>query len=135
MERPERARKRGRTSQYRGLGHSISAEAAQRPAPPTSRIPRQDRIPHFVAARGGSPTRTDGNTTFSHPTLPGLQRFGDLSVISAGSPLEVNFASLDRSRALLSPTDGITAIPHDLLYQDLEKVDDTSEVPGTGTGE
>lgn len=67
--------------------------------------------------------------TFSHPTLPGLQSFGDLSVVS---PLEVNFASLDRPRAVPSQTDGLTAIPHELLFQDLEKVDDLSEVPGTG---
>ena len=130
MLRPERARKRSRFLQT--LGQSTVAEAAQRQSLPVSRVSRQDRLPP-TAARGGSPTRIDRNTTFSHATLPGLQNFGDLSVAASQAPLELNVSSHQRaSGAVLSQTDERRAISHNLLYHDLEKVGNLSEVPGTG---
>lgn len=129
--RPERARKRGRLSQH--FDQPTVAEAAQRRTLPKSRITRQERYSHRAAARGGSPTRIDRNTTFSHATLPALQNFGDLSVASAGTtPIEPNFPALfSGPGVMLSQADESTVIPHDLLYHELEAADDLSGASGT----
>ena len=53
---------------------------SKRPNLPTSRVTRQCQLPHNIAARGASPTRVNGNTIFSHATLPNFQSFGDSSI-------------------------------------------------------